>query len=381
VKKLILITIFFGLTALLFAATILSSEEQPLRVLEKAHIAFENDEYGMALRLAEQAQQNKRKEYTWYSQTLTDALKPYQVQQAGNEIGAVLAILESRDAHDAVDIIRSFVNAYSAEYFHYSVLEIMAYIQKTYVYPEADFLIGNIYFYESEPLLAKEYFTRAWNNAFALNVPEEKYDILYRMSDLAAMQGDDELFEQSLLLVLADDPYYNNQAAVGVGMESAGSFYDSIKKALERNYTVDKIFQMYRANEYRSLRAYIALAKFYRDHGIKDSFLKTAVLGSLTSFTRMYAIVSERNVGYEYKGVESFFAAGLRYNDVVNWSIDQSVWDCFYYLFEAADDRNLNIFSSELLLILANVSPDIAIREMAGTKQRALAKARVAAGQ
>jgi hypothetical protein len=353
---------------------ILSSDEAPHRVLEKAVIAFETGEYGMALRLAEEAKQNKRREYNWFVQTLTDAMKPYQVQQAGDDIPAVLTALESRDAHDAVEIIRMFVSMYSVDFFHNHVSEITAYIKKMNVFPEADFLIGNVYFYESELLLAREYYTRSWEQSYALDTFDQKYDILYQISDLAKMLGDDELFEQSLLLVLADDPYYNNEAIVSLGMETGNTFYDSIKRALGRGYSVDRIFEMYRVNEYRSLRAYIALAGFYRDAGLTEQFLKNAVLGSFTAFTRMYAIVAERNVGYEYRGVNDFFVQALRYHDVSSWSLELGVWECFYYLFEAtggiktngeASTPLANNFSQELLTILVNTSPDISVRELA----------------
>jgi hypothetical protein len=340
-------------------------------VLEKAVIAFETGEYGTALRLADEAKQNKRREYNWFVQTLVDAMKPYQVQQAGDDIFAVLTALESRDAHDAGEISRMFVYMYSADFFHMHVSEITAHIRKMNVFPEADFLIGKIYFYESELLLAREYYTRSWEQAYALDIHEQKYDILYHIADLAKMLGDDELFERSLLLVLADDPFYNNQAVVSAGMETGNTFYDSVKRALGRGYSVDKIFEMYRVNEYRSLRAYIALAGFYRDAGMTEQFLKNAVLGSFTAFTRMYAIAVERNVGYEYKGVNEFFIQVLRYNDVAAWSLELGVWECFYYLFEAtggtltAAAPLANGFSMELLTILVNTSPDMSVRERA----------------
>jgi hypothetical protein len=125
---------------------------------------------------------------------------------------------------------------------------------------------------------------------------------------------------------------------------------------------------MYRANEYRSLRAYAALARFYRDKGMDDKFLKTAALGSITAFTRLNEVASERIPDYEYRGAAALFGLALRYRDVVEWSLDQSVWECFYLLSEAAFRRNLPDFSRELALILASSSPDYSVRTMAANR-------------
>jgi HEPN domain-containing protein len=367
VKSFLSIVSFFLLAAFVHSAVILSGDELPWQTLEKARIAFDDGEYGNALRLAEQAKQNKKKEHALYIQILTDALKPSQVQRVGDNLSAVLGVFESRRADDAAEIVKHFTGLHSDEYYTHSISALMKYIQTRAVYPEADFLIGNIYFYENEYSLAREYFTRSWELSFALDIPDQKYDILYRIADLADMMGDDELYEQSLLLILADDPYFNSRAAVTADMEIASVFYNSIKIAMEKQYTADKIFLMYRADSFRSVKAYNLLTKFYSVRGMKDEALKTAVLGSLTSFTRMYEFVVARNIGYEYKGVEQFFAEALRYNDIVKWSLEQSVWECFYYLLESAYDRSLIPFSREIIAVL-EISPDPAVRERTAYK-------------
>jgi hypothetical protein len=373
VKKLgiaavVVCAVVIGMPAGLSGASVLNENEKTWKTLENAHIAFEAGEYGTAMRLAERAKQDKKNEYERYVRILTDAMKPAEVQRAGDSLNAVLAVLDAREAADAAEILRFF--APKNQRGEISVSLIIGLIKNSYVLPEAEWLIARVYFYESELLLAKEYYIRAWEQSFALDIPEQRYDILYETADLAAMLADDELFEKSLLLVLADDPYYNKQFAIDA---VKANLYDSVRSALLRNYSLDRIFLMYRADQFRSLKAYSALAKFYRDRGMKDAALKSAVLGSLTAFTRMYAIVSERDVSYEYKGVEDFFVRALRYRDVAAWSVGQGVWNCFYYLYEAANERALTGFSSELLGVLANLSPDISVRERAMNTQRLLA--------
>ena len=369
-KKIACVSLVFLFSALVFGASILENTQQMWRVFESARVAFESGEYGKALTYAEEAKRLKKTQYEHYLRILSDGLKPVQVQREGDALDAVLAVLRSRDSTDASAILQFFASKQPPESIP-SVSRVIEYIQKMSVFPEADFLIGRVYLYESELLLAREYYTRAWDASFALDIPDERYNILYEMADLALLLADDELYEQALLLVLADDPYYNTSISLG---EMEAVLYVSVKNALEKKYELNRIFQMYRATHYRSLTAYIALAKFYREKGMKDEFLKNAVLGSLTAFSRMYEIVSERNVAYEYKGVRDFFSEVMRYRDVVNWSIDQSVWDCFYYLFEAASERGHAAFANEMIAILASLSPDLTVRDRAQYTQKILSR-------
>jgi hypothetical protein len=400
------------LAALSLHAAVTSGMQAPRRVLEQALIAFDSGEYGKALVLAEQARRRKKTEYDRYTQILVKAMTPRQVQNVGDDIIAVLDVLLSREEYDAAALITFFVDIKSLDFFHRRVSEIIDYLKKTAVFPEAEFLIGNVYRYEGELDLARQYYLRSWEQAYALDIPGQKYDILYQIADLGEMLGDDELFEQSLLLVLADDSYYNDAeglmlASLATGVEVGSSFYDSLLSALKRKYTPDKIFEMYRSREYRSLRAYVSLAEFYRaggstggagsagtgsagnasggggstggadadagstggasggSAGADAKFLKTAALGSLTAFTRMYEALAAREPGYEWRGTADFFRASLRHRGIVEWSLDQSVWDCFYYFAEAALRAGMDGFAQELFALLAEVSPDPGVRSKA----------------
>jgi hypothetical protein len=339
------------------AATILQPDEQPWYMIEKARIAFEQGDYGVSVRLAEAAKQNKLKEYSWYVTTLSNELRAQSVQRAGDDITAAMVALEARDAYAAIEIVSYFVDAYGADFFHNRISELIAYISVMAVFPEADCIIGDVYAVEGEAKLAREYYLKAWKNAAAMEIPDAKYDVLYRLASLARMKNDDDAFEQALLLILADDPYYNGAERISENQGRASPYLKSIVQSINRGYSADRIFLMYRANTYRSLQALIMLASFYRRNQDAERFLEVSVLGSLTAFTRINEIIAERDIVYEYTTVDNLFKNSLRYADIQDWMKKNSVWECFVLFADAASLYGQEPLAREIRQIFTNYAP------------------------
>jgi tetratricopeptide (TPR) repeat protein len=339
------------------AATILQPDEQPWYMIEKARIAFEQGDYGVSVRLAETAKRNKSKEYSWYVTTLSNELRAQQVQRVGDNITAATVELKARNSNTAVEIVAYFVDTYGADFFHNRVSELIAHISAMSVFPEADCIIGDVYAIEGDVELAREYYLKAWKNANAMEIPDAKYDILYSLADLALMQEDYDSFEQSLLLVLADDPYYNGTERVAENQGHTSSYLRSMIQSINRGYSVDRLFLMYRANTYRSLKALIMLTSYYKRNQDIERFLEMSVLGALTAFTRINEIVTERDINYAYTTVDNLFKDSLRYAEIQDWMTKNSVWDCFLSFAEAATLYGQNPLAHEIRRILINYAP------------------------
>ncbi|GMO62334.1 MAG: hypothetical protein Ta2A_08880 [Treponemataceae bacterium] len=356
-KKLVIIFILVFLCfEAIFGITNLPLDQQPWRLLEQANIYFENGEFGKALMLAKNARENKEKDYAWLGTTLTNALKAWEVQKAGDDIESVLRVLKSRDEHRAVAIIESFVSEKGLAFFHKSVKEIMSYIKKMSVYPEADFLCGKIYAIEGEIPVAKSYFIKTWDAAYALDVPDMKYDILYEIADTALVAKDNELFEQSILRILADDTYFNGDSKALPSSDAESSFARSVlTAALERSFDADTIFLMYRVSEYRSIKAYTKMADFLFKKGklSERRFLTVSMFGALCAFNKISSIVAERDVDYSYKTVDALFKKAMRYPDIRAWIEENDVWQTFYYFSQAANAHGKTALSRGLLQTIA----------------------------
>mgnify|MGYP002624514838 CR=1 FL=1 len=291
----------------------LKTEEEPWRVLEKARLAYKSGNYGDALRLSENAKQNRIAQCEWYTYVLNSAFHVSSIQHAGDDIEKVLAALQE----DGL--------------------------------PEAEYLIGKVYQIEGEYDLAYRYYDKAWKLADKLDVPDEKYDILYSMADLAIMTGNEDRYEKTLLLVLNSDKTFMD-----------AGFSNSFSQVLSRpkSMSPDRFFQMYRSGNVRSVLACYKLSEFYADHGEKSKSLTMLAYGMIAATNHISTIISDRDSDYKYTTLRDFFVEISKYSDIVQWGIDNGVWEHFYdFALKVSELGNEN-FSQNLFLILSECEPE-----------------------
>ena len=345
----IIVTLFCSVAVYSQTPQKLKTEEEPWRVLEKARLAYKSGNYGDALRLSENAKQNRIAQCEWYTYVLNSAFHVSSIQHAGDDIEKVLAALQEDGLRDAKTILDYFVNMYSAEYFNNSVAELRAFAENRRDYPEAEYLIGKVYQIEGEYDFAYRYYDKAWKLADKLDVPDEKYDILYSMADLAIMTGNEDRYEKTLLLVLNSDKTFMD-----------AGFSNSFSQVLSRpkSMSPDRFFQMYRSGNVRSVLACYKLSEFYADHGEKSKSLTMLAYGMIAATNHISTIISDRDSDYKYTTLRDFFVEISKYSDIVQWGIDNGVWEHFYdFALKVSELGNEN-FSQNLFLILSECEPE-----------------------
>ena len=248
-RKLVFVSITLLISSMAFAID-LPLFHKSARLLEDAQFAFDSGEYGKALLLAEEAKLLRQKEATESLDALNVALHPQEVQNAGDNIHDVIAVLQSRDVYDVVNLIEYTTNVHNGTFFNGSITEIQEHLAAKKIFPEAAHLMARIYEFEGEYELSYSYYMDAWNNADILDIPESKYDILYDMANLSYNFNDYENCEKALMLIIASDPYYGNDG-----------FTTALTNSVQRGYSADKIFNLYRADCYRSIPAFFRLTE------------------------------------------------------------------------------------------------------------------------
>jgi len=77
-------------------------------------------------------------------------------------------------------------------------------------FPEAEMAIGDIYFREGAFALAERQYNKAFELRTGMDIAEEKYTILYRLSELYEIQELYADMQGFLLLALEDQPYFKD---------------------------------------------------------------------------------------------------------------------------------------------------------------------------
>lgn len=358
IRKLVFVSIALLFSSLVFAIE-LPLFQKSARLLEDAQFAFDSGEYGKALLLAEEARLLRQKEATESLDALNVALHPQEVQNAGDNIRDVIAVLQSRDVYDVVNLIEYTTTVHNGTFFNGSITEIQNHLAAKKIFPEAVHLMAKIYEFEGEYELSYSYYMDAWNNADILDIPESKYDILYDMANLCYNFNDYENCEKALMLIIASDPYYGNDG-----------FTTALTNSVQRGYSADKIFNLYRADCYRSIPAFFRLTELYVEQERYQEAFKMSLFGTLSSFTRMNNFLANRVTEFQYENLREFFYTAISNYELAEWSMDQGFWRCFYRLADLGSQMfpENEDFAKELLVVIAQTAPESYWRQLAVAK-------------
>jgi hypothetical protein len=156
--------------------------------------------------------------------------------------------------------------------------------------------------------------------------------------------------EVRLLNILAEDKNYKDPA---IKRAMAGTI------SVDKKDSMEKFFNLYRADSYNSINAYNQLADYYYNAKKIDKALEFSSLAAITSFTRITEILISRNSTYEYEGLGSFFQEASMYDDVVEWASRNSAWRSFNILAKYASEKGSLNFSKALLRVIARYTPEV----------------------
>lgn len=361
-KKIVALFLFFPFVcSSIFAQNPQKPETESLswRVLQDAQLAYEQGAYGEAIKLADIAKQKRKNEVDWALFTLNQALKPASVQRVGDNIGAVRQILKERNSEMALEIIHQVLVKHSESSLGDSIAQLREKINLYSAYPEADYLLGCLYTLEGEYAIAEKFLLDAWEESYVLDIPDQKYDILYQMAYLAKLQKNYDRYEKNLLLIISADEYVDSN-----GKE--GTLIKAVKRSIAKDdMTIDKLFLLYRSTAYTSLDAYYQLATFYDEKGENEKALTMSTLAALASFTRMYEAVKDRDMEYNYTTFLAYLKKVGEFYEIAEWGAKSGVWKGFFSFAKILYKNDRKNLAYDMLSTLSQYCPEDFWRNMA----------------
>ncbi|NLM01370.1 MAG: hypothetical protein GX220_07970 [Treponema sp.] len=330
------------------------SQSRSWRILEKAELSFEAGKFEDAFYLIQKSKENRKTEVDWAVFVLEEALKPVSVQIVGDSLTEVIVTFQERNATNALNLINQILVTKSKKFFNDSVKELLSYIKRFYAYPELDYLSGKLYFVEGEFSMARQSFLKAWEHSEVLNVPENKYDILYDLASLAKIQEDYDEYEKTLLLIIEqENDEVKNQMMI---------------RSFNISKSTNQFFALFRNNNYFSLKAYFGLADLYMKNNLKEKALEMSLNGVITTFSRIEEILKERNNEYKYSSVKNIFLSLAEYSDIIDWTNDLEIWHGIYNFAEISKQNGKSNFAQDIWLALYLYCPNSYWQKIAFSK-------------
>lgn len=331
-------------------------------ILESGNIAYENGEFGEALKLCESARERHATEIERYLDAIRAAMESRDARKAGDDIRAIRDAFLKRDEIEPVAIIDLVLRSRSADYFGNSMSRLLSWLEDNRAYPEADILSGKVFEAEGEPKVALSWYRKAWVNKEFLDIPDDKYQLSYRMADMSFSGGDFGSQEKYLLSVLEDDAVFGKPGAESPTLQA-------MMRTLEAEQTVDKFFLLYRHANYTGLKAYIDLASFYYGNGARlDRAFPVAILASCVAVSRLSEAVARSDFTWTYGGLPDLMARAGKNPEIAKWAKENRVWTSFTLLASIMGERGMHAQAESLWGMLASDCPDAKVARRAASE-------------
>lgn len=335
-----------------FAVNVFSVDlinEDSVQSYRDAKSFFLNKEYGKALDKCEEAITFRKENVLEEVSIITEALKPKQVQRAGDDLSAVLKVLNERNEKRPISVINKYIKLKGEDYFENSISKLISHIQQKEHYPEVYKLIGDIYKLEGEYSFAEDYYKKALDNSNVLNIPNDRFELLYSLAEISEINEDYKRMEIRLLNILTDDSTYKNKALSKALLNTVVS---------NKNDSFEKFFELYRGNNYFSLKAYSKLSDYYYSLKDYDKAFNFCALNVITSITKIQEVISSRDITFEFKNIENLLYHVQYYDDIIKWGNDNEIWSSFNLFAKIIKELGNKDFSEKLLKVLAQFSPE-----------------------
>ena len=319
-----------------------------LQTYRQAIDFYNNQEYGKALKYAEDSIVYKKDLIQSEVNLLVNSLAPKEVSSVGEKIDNVLKILTEREDKDAIDIINKYLKLKGYDFFQDSISNLLNYIKGNIDFPEADKLIGDVYKIDTEYDFAKYYYEKALKKSEILNIPNEKYEILYMLADIEYLQNNFSEMEKWLLMIIAEDNNYKNKAL-------QTSLVNTINKNNKK--AVEDFFKLYRADGIYCIQAYDKLSSYYKENNQTEKALFFSSLSVLTIFSRLYDYIEKRESDFKYTDFASFLKELTFHQDLLDWCDEMSFWKKLNEFSRIVAFSGNNEFSKSLLRILMKNIP------------------------
>lgn len=134
-----------------------------------------------------------------------------QAQESGSD-DSLTGSIGALDSMESWLLYERGLHLYSTKEYGEALNHFNKLIERHGVYPEAEYWIGRVFEQEGEHILAEKQYLKALEAVRVLHIPEEKYDILYRLAELYKNRGDFDSYNQILNSIILDELEINQLA-------------------------------------------------------------------------------------------------------------------------------------------------------------------------
>lgn len=209
------------------------------------------------------------------------------------------------DSHRAfIDVLLSVLEYRPMQVLGDSIAGLRTHVQLLSKYPEAELWKGKVFFLEGELPIAETQYRRAYDMSPSLEIPEERFTILYAMAALYDAGSNFVAWENIMKSIVAGndeviDPYLRDAMMATL---------------LDQGF--DRFMTLYRLQPSYSLEANAALGSYYLERGRAAASMHAAIAVNMT-LTQAISMLVRKDSDYVWKGLDDFMERSRRDSGVV----------------------------------------------------------------
>lgn len=196
-------------------------------------------------------------------------------------------------------------------------------VQKAALFPEAEVAIGDIYYLEGEFALAELQYQKAYRIKNAFYIPEDKYDVLWKLAVLHESQEKYSTMEEDLLSIVADDINYSDPKWAQLRAQIEDNLY---KKGL------DHVLNLYQFDSYFAIQAHAKLGWFYYRTGRVGNAIQHALFAIIAIKSELVKTLRSRDSDFEFRALSNIFSIERGSAEIMDYLHSVEAFRCLYYL-------------------------------------------------
>lgn len=186
--------------------------------------------------------------------------------------------------------------------------------------PDAEIWLAYIFEQEGEYQLAEKQYLKALKNHVELYIIEDEIAVLYRLAEIYRKTDQYGKYEKILLRILDKD---DNDGILQLQ-------YSMLDAAKEQG--IDKMFELYRYENTKFIKARIELGVFYYKTGRYTESEINLILPIISAATTGYNYIYNKTADYEYYNFDLHVSNMLDENIVSDFLRDNEFFKAVYYL-------------------------------------------------
>ena len=233
-------------------------------------------------------------------------------------------------------------------------------IESAGIFPEAEAAIGDVYKAETELSLAEKQYQKAYDLRKSLYIPDQQYDILYKLADLFNLQQQYKPMEDELTLIVSDDKRFQETPNQLLRTQVIKNYKDN---------GIDRVLVLYNFNDSFAAAAHSRLGFFYYQTGMyweqSVPHLLYAVIYRVSQIERARR---ERDADYEFSSLSELLTAVDSDPELKAYALSTGLFADFYYLagstYQTFPFRAQDIWKSLSMVQAAGKFKDLSARQL-----------------